>query len=587
MKTPGLVRFSDFELDVDRYQLRRAGEEVRLEHKPMELLIILATRGGELVPRAEIVRALWGANSFRDTENGLNTVVRKIRIALNDDPVNPQYVKTVKGKGYRLDGIEAPSPAESQPGPTPAVRVIVLPFANMTGDAAQDSFCDALAAETSATLGALKPGRLMVIARTTAARYRRTEKSIAEIARELAVDYVLEGSLTQEGQRFRILAQLIRCADQVQVWSHAYEPMSRSVLDIQKEIGAALVAEVAPTLTEQQQTMLARRLPIDPAAHDAYLRGRYFWYRRVHFDAGFSAHHAISGEDFFRSRVYFESAVELDPTYALGYVGLSNFHGSTAVHGLYPPEQGWPLARVAAERALELDPGLPEAHHAMAAVHYFYDWDWRKAEAEFLEALRLNPSYPEARRLYARVLLAIGREPEGHAQLKRAEQIDPLAFKGSRAFGLVMAGRHDEVMKEYFSGERSERSPLIYQLLATAFEIKGLFKEAVEATTEALASCGAHARAQAIRTQWESGGHDAVLRWLLDDLLVRHRSGYISPLLLAEIYARLARPPEMFHWLEAALAERSSRVCELRNNPWFQRYLSAGQFRSVVKRAGF
>ncbi|CAE6722920.1 winged helix-turn-helix domain-containing tetratricopeptide repeat protein [Paraburkholderia domus] len=587
MKTPGLVKFSDFELDVDRYQLRRAGREVRLEHKPMELLILLAERGGELVARAEIVRALWGANSFRDTENGLNTVVRKIRIALDEDPANPQYVKTVKGKGYRLDGIVAPPAAESQSGPTTAVRVIVLPFANMTGDPAQDSFCDALAAETSATLGALRPGQFMVIARTTAARYRRTEKSIAEIARELGVDYVLEGSLTQEGERFRILAQLIRCADQVQVWGHAHEPMSRGALDIQKEIGAALVAEVAPTLTEQQQMMLARRLPVEPAAHDAYLRGRYFWYRRVHFDAAFAAHHAIGGEDFFRSRAYFESAVELDPTYALGYVGLSNFHGSTVVHGLYPPEQGWPLARVAAERALELDPGLPEAHHAMAAVHYFYDWDWRKAEAEFLEALRLNPSYPEARRLYARLLLAVGREPEGHAQMKRAELIDPLAFKGSRAFGLVLSGRHDEVMKEYFSGERSERSPLIYQLLATAFEIKGRFKEAVEATTEALVSCGGHTRAQAIRAQWESGGHDAVLRWLLEDLLVRHRMGYTSPLLLAEIYARLARPSEMFHWLEAALADRSSRLCELRSNPWFQRYLSAGQFRNVIKRAGF
>jgi len=572
MRTHGLIRFADFELDIERYELRRAGQEIRLERLPMELLILLASRNGELVPRAEIIRSLWGGNTFRDTENGINTAVRKIRIALHDDPVNPRYVKTVKGKGYRLDGIDV-QPAVDEPEPhAPAVRVIVLPFANMTGDVSQDDFCEALAAETSATLGTLRPERLMVIARTTAARYRRTEKSIIEIARELAVDYVLEGSLTREGHRVRILAQLIRCADQVQIWGRAHEPVSRGALDIQKEVGAAHAADVTPTLTVHQRTMLARRLPVEPAAHDAYLRGRYYWYRRVHFDACFSAHHGLSGEDFFRSRNYFESAVERDPTYALGYAGLSNFHGSTAVHGFYPPEQGWPLARATAERALELDPELPEAHHAMGAVHYFYDWDWRRAEAEFLCALRLNPSYPEAHRLYARLLMSVGREAEGHALMKRAEKIDPLAFQGSRAFGLILAGAHEAVVKEYFAPEKGERSPLIYQILAMAFELKGLFKESIDATTEALACCNEHARAEAIRAQWEAGGYDGVLHWLLEDLLARYRSGYVSPLLLAEIYARLVRP---------------SRLCELRSNPWFQRYASMGQFRSLEKRIGY
>jgi TolB-like protein len=588
MKTHALISFADFELDIERYELRRAGgEEIRLERLPMELLILLAGRRGELVPRAEIIRTLWGGNTFRDTENGINTAVRKIRIALGDDPVQPRYLKTVKGKGYRLDGTERPLAPEEPASHAPPVRVIVLPFANMTGDPAQDSFCEALAAETSATLGTLRPERLMVIARTTAARYRQTDKTIVEIARELSVDYVLEGSLTQEGQRLRILAQLIRCADQVQIWSRAHEPVSRGALDIQKEVGAALAADVTPTLTAQQQSTLARRLPVEPAAHDAYLRGRFYWYRRVHFDPCFSAHHALSGEDFFRSRNYFESALERDPTYALGHVGLSNFHGSTVVHGFYRPEQGWPVARAAAEHALALDPELPEAHQALGAVHYFYDWDWRKAEAEFLWALRLNPSYPEARRLYARLLMSVGRDAEGPAQMLRAEKIDPAAFLGSRAFGLILAGSHEEVVREYFTGEKSGRSPLIYQVLATAFEVKGLFRESVDAMVEALSACDQHARAAAISSQWEAGGYDAVLHWLLEDLLARHRQGYTSPLLLAEMYARLAKPEEMFYWLDAALAERSSRLCELRTNLWFQRYRSTGQFRSIEKRIGY
>jgi TolB-like protein len=587
MTTRGLIRFADFELDIERYELRRGGEEIRLERLPMELLILLAGRGGELIARAEIIRALWGGNTFRDTENGINTAVRKIRIALGDDPIHPRYVKTVKGKGYRLDGAEPPAAAEAPVNHAPAVRVIVLPFANMTGDPTQDSFCEALAAETSATLGTLRPERLMVIARTTAARYRQTSKTISEIARELGVDYVLEGSLTRDAERIRILAQLIRCADQTQIWSRAHEPQARGALDIQQEVGAALAADVTPTLTAQQQTTLARRLPVEPAAHDAYLRGRYYWYRRVHFDPAFSAHHGLSGEDFFRSRNYFDSAVELDPTYALGHVGLSNFHGSTVVHGFYPPEQGWPVARAAAEHALALDPELPEAHQALGAVHYFYDWDWRRAETEFLWALRLNPSYPEARRLYARLLMSVGRDAEGHAQMARAEKIDPAAFQGSRAFGLILAGSHEEVVREYFAGEKRERSPLIYQVLATAFEVKGLFKESVEATVEALSASNQHARAETIRAQWQDGGYSAVLHWLREDLLARHRQGYTSPLLLAEIYARLGNAEEMFRWLEAALAERASRLCELRTNWWFQRYRSTGQFRSIEKHIGY
>ena len=222
------------------------------------------------------------------------------------------------------------------------------------------------------------------------------------------------------------------------------------------------------------------------------------------------------------------------------------------VHGFYSPEQGWPVARAAAEHALALDPELPEAHQALGAVHYFYDWDWRKAEAEFLWALRLNPSYPEARRLYARLLMSVGRDAEGHAQMLRAEKIDPAAFLGSRAFGLILAGRHEEVVREYFTGEKSGRSPLIYQVLATAFEVTSLFRESVDAMVEALSACDQHARAAEINLQWEAGGYDAVLHWLLEDLLARQRQGYTSPLLLAEMYARLAKPEEMFYWLDAA-----------------------------------
>ena len=586
MNTHEAIRIGNIELDVERYELRRAGQRIRLERLPMELLIFMVSRGGELVTRADIVRVLWSGSAFRDTDNSINTAIRKIRIALGENPDDPKYLLTIKGKGYRLDGVRT-SPAQPLAAALAAVRVLVLPFENKSGDATQDSLCDALADETSANIGMLHPEQIYVIARTTAASYRGSNKSIAQMAHELTVDHVLEGSLTREGGRVRILAQLIRGTDQAQVWSRAYEPAAHGALDIQKEVGAALAGDVSPTLAEQQQHMLSRRSPVDPAAHDAYLRGRYYWTRRVHFHSGFAAHHALSGEDFTRALGYFESAIERDPTYALGYVGLSNIYGSTVTHGLFAPSQGYPKARETALRALELDPDLPEAHQALAGVHYFYDWDWRRAEAEFLEALRLNPDHAETSRLYARLLLVLGREAEGRAQFERAERFDPLGFEGSRVFGLVQSGRYEEVIREFLADGHGNRSSLIYQVLSIAFEAQGAYKEAVEATIDALTRCNDFARAEMIRTMWEAGGYDAVLQWYLQDLLARRQKGYTSPMLFAEIYARLGKQDEMFHWLDVALAERSSRLCELRTNAWFDRYRSTGRFRNVEKRIGY
>ena len=189
-------------------------------------------------------------------------------------------------------------------------------------------------------------------------------------------------------------------------------------------------------------------------------------------------------------------------------------------------------------------------------------------------------------RLYARLLLVLGRDAEGRAQFERAERADPMGCEGSRAFGLAQAGRYDEVIEECLSACRGSRSPLIYQLLAIAFEVRGEYDKAVEATVDALTHCNEFARAEAIRALWNSGGYHRVLEWYLQDLQVRNAKRYTSPFLFAELYARLARPEEMFHWLEVALAERSPRLCELRTNAWFCRYRSLGRFRSIEKRIG-
>lgn len=585
MTTHSIFRIADIELDVERYELRRGGVQIPLERQPMELLIMMALRHQQLVTRAEVARSLWGGSAFRETDNGINTAIRKIRVALGESPDQPDYLVTVKGKGYRLN--IAPSAGEDVASlPGDALRMLVLPFSNHTTEPANDPFCEALADEISAALGALDPAHVLVIARTTAAQYRTITHGIADIGRHLSLDYILEGSLAIDGARMRILTQLVRCVDQVQIWRAAFEPVAQGHFDICREMRDTLVKDVMSALTMPGRHPLSRRSPVNPAAHDDWLRGRFYWTRRVHFDAGFAAHHGLSDEDFVRARAYFESAVECDPTYALGYVGLSNVFGSSAAHGFYPPDDGYPRAREAALHALQLDASLPEAHQALAGVHYFYDWDGRRAEAEFLEALRFNPSHAETSRLYARLLLVQGRDAEGRAQFERAERADPVGFEGSRVFGLVQSGQYDEAIAEYSLHDRRAHSPLVHQLVATAFEIRGLYEDAVEATVEALFCTNAFARAEKIREAWDAGGYREVLQWYLRDLTARASERYISPFLFAELYARLAQPEPMFRWLEASLAERSPRMCELRTNPWFRRFRSMGRFRSVEKRIG-
>jgi DNA-binding winged helix-turn-helix (wHTH) protein/Tfp pilus assembly protein PilF len=585
MNTHSIFRIADVELDVERYELRRGGVQIPLERQPMELLIMMALRHEQLVTRADIARSLWGGSAFRETDNGINTAIRKIRVALGESPEQPEYLVTVKGKGYRLN-VTPPDGEEVASLPGDALRMLVLPFSNHTTNRAFDPFCDALADEISAAIGAMNPAHVLVIARTTAAQYRTITHGIADIGRHLSLDYILEGSVAIDGTQMRILTQLVRCVDQVQVWSAAYEPASQGHFDICRELRTAFATDVMSAVAASGLHPLNRRSPINPAAHDDWLRGRFYWTRRVHFDAGFAAHHGLSDEDFVRALAYFESAVERDPTYALGYVGLSNVFGSTAAHGFYAPKDGYPRAREAALHALQLDANLPEAHQALAGVHYFYDWDWRRAEAEFLEALRINPSHAETSRLYARLLLVQGRDAEGRAQFERAERADPIGFEGSRVFGLVQSGQYDEAIAEYCLHEGRAHSPLVHQLVATAFEIRGLYEEAVEATVEALFCSNAFGRAEKIREAWDAGGYRDVLQWYLRDLTARAAEGYISPFLFAELYARLAQPEPMFRWLEASLVERSPRMCELKTNPWFRRFRSMGRFRSVEKRIG-
>ncbi len=503
-----LLKFENIELDLSSYQLRRNGTVIKLERIPMELLILLAGRNGQLVSREEIIEKLWGKDVFVDSEHGVNTAIRKIRNALQDDPENPRFIETVIGKGYRFVAPlatppeERDSPATSAdyrshlnrfvllgacllaalsvgayvgvryfwPGraaPSGRTMLAVLPFENLTGDPQQDYFSDGLTEEMITQLGRLDPRQLGVIARTSAMSYKHSSKAVDQIGRELGVNYILEGSARREAGRVRITAQLIQVRDQSHVWAAEYDREMQSVLQLQSEVADAIGNEVRLKLAPAQRVHLANPQAVNPEAYEAYLKGRYFIEKWTE-------------EGTRVGREYFEQAIQKDPNYALAYAGLADSY----VWGRagFPPEEALRRARAAATKALQLDSTLGEPHAALAQIKFVNDWDWAGAEAEFKRAIELNPNDTNALHMYSHYLLSMGHIQESFDVSKRALEHDPVSptMQLHLGFHYLTAKQYDLAIPQYLKVLQADPSlPDAHNQLAVAYRQKGLLDQSV------------------------------------------------------------------------------------------------------------
>jgi TolB-like protein/DNA-binding winged helix-turn-helix (wHTH) protein/Flp pilus assembly protein TadD len=461
-----------FRLDRDGYQLLDGNSPVRLEKQPMELLILLAERSGQLVTREEIAAALWKEGVFVDTDRNINSIVRKLRKALRDDPDHPHFLETVVGKGYRLIG-----PLEVMPGRTrsaaagtsqlpPATHAIgwkvasallvltgatvlgwiitrryersqaeqapirslaVLPLANVSGDASQEYFADGMTQELTAELAQLPDMR--VISHTSVLHYKGSRKTVPEIANELHVDALIEGSVIRTGDRVRVTAQLIRAPADRSIWANTYERDLGDVLKLQRNIADDIAEQVKIKLTSSNQPLGSR--PVNPRAHDDVLRGLF------NFDK--------NTEESLKDAIQdFQAAIALDPNYAAAYAGLADAYVELGV--LYwPPPQAMPQAKAAAIKALELDPGLSAAHESLGSVHYFYDWDWAAAEREAKKAIELNPNNAYARDLLGAYYATVGRCDDSWIELQRARDLSPRSAEilGDTVMWVFMCRNYD------------------------------------------------------------------------------------------------------------------------------------------------
>jgi TolB-like protein/Flp pilus assembly protein TadD len=593
------LRFGDFELDVAGYELRGSGRPIRLERQPMDLLIVLVERRGQLVSREDIVDRLWGKDVFVDVDTGVHTAVRKIRRALRDSSEEPVFIETVSGKGYRFiapvevvapapRGVQAepPSGGDSVDGaphsgrnaPPGRVNIAVLPFENLSADPDRAYLADGLTEEIIAWLGQIDPDRLGVVSRTSATLARREARSLREIGRELGVDYLLESSIRAESSRVRITAKLIRARDQIQVWSQLYNRELTSMLGLQQELGAAIAEQIRFRLSPERFQALARREPRVAAAYDEYLRGLTFANQRTPATTEKAIEH-------------YEHATMLDPEYALAWSALAFAHSASPINSDVAPLEVRSRVRDAVQRAVRANPDLAEAQYARGYLNWILEWDWPAAETAFRRAIDLDPRYAWAHTSLSHLLSQSGRHSEALAAIRRARELDPqnamtYALSSQMAFqardyqaALDHASQAIALDPEFWIG---------YAVRGQAYEQSGQPELALDALTVAVRFSGANSKAVALSGYiLARAGRRDEARDVLTTLDLLSRRRYVPPYALALVHAGLGEHDAVFEWLDRAFDVRDVHLIYLPVDPKWDPYRSDPRFEALLARCGF
>jgi TolB-like protein/Flp pilus assembly protein TadD len=464
--------------------------------------------------------------------------------------------------------------------PAGKIMFAVLPFENLSGDSEQEYFSDGLTEEMISRLGQMEPQRLGVIARTSAIQYKGTKKRIDQIGKELGVDYVLEGTVRHAGDRVRVSAQLIQVKDQTHLWAKNYERNLRDILSLQDEVAQAIANEVMIKLTPQEQARLTSARPLNPEAHELYLKGRYYWNKRT-------------AEALTKSFEYFQRTIEKDPSYGLAYAGLADAYLMLGAgeYAVLRPKEAFPKAEAAARRALELDSTLAEPHATLAYAKDVFHWDGQGAEREYKQAIELNPSYAEGHHWYCSYLAATGRYTEAIAEARKAESLDPLSLVISADVGmeaLAPAGRYDEAMQQCRKTlELDPRFAIAHACLARAYEYKTMYKEAIAEIQEAINLSGGSVIWEATlgHLYARAGRRDDAIK-ILNELKSRSKREFVPSQAFIWIYAALGDKDQAFAWLEKAYEERSDVMTVLEEERAFDPLRSDPRFQDLLRRIG-
>lgn len=621
-----VIHFGAFEVDLRAGELRKQGTKIKLQEQPFQVLRVLLEQAGQVVTREELQQKIWPADTFVDFDHGLNNAIRRLREALCDSAENPRFIETLSRRGYRFitpvnrnEAVAARVAQEApltpnvatKPGPwhqrkalkllaafvvvalllgvalvanpgrigkwfsresgSPNVRSLaVLPLQNLSNDPAQEYFSDGMTDALITDLAQI--GSVKVISRTSSMQYKQTKKTLPEIAHELNVDSIVEGTVQRSGDRVRITAQLIQVSTDNHLWANSYEGDMGDLFALERQVTQDVARQIETRVAKENRPLSPQPSPLNSKALEAYLQGNYYLNR---FGKG------AGDEEKRKAAEYFQQAIDADPNFAPAYNGLANTH----LVLLWPSNKDANIATKAAERAVELDPNLSDAHKTLGDIK-FSAWEWSASEQEYRKAIALNP-YNAAAHVWLGVLLdATGRLDEGLKEQQIAQELDPGSDQLSDA--LMLRGHYDQAIAMIqVMLKRNPDDGFLHWTLFKDYVQKGLYEESIPHLEQMWNLYGyPKVAAEAHRAYAASGYRGAVQESVkaMEHLTATNQA--FLPGNIAEFYATLGDKDRAFYWLEQAYAQhdlemastdaslehlnREFRLDSLRSDPRFK-----------------
>ena len=620
------MRFGVYDVSLRSGELRKAGKLIRVQQQPLKLLRILLEHPGQVVTREELRNQLWPGESFGDFDQAVNAAIAKLRSALGDSADNPRFIETIPKLGYRFiaevvveyaeiaaDTTPPATPELPKTIPTPANRsnrlgiwialaaivlvsiaglalwkflsksapaskirsLAVLPLENLSGDATQDYFADGMTDELITDLAQIRA--LRVISRTSVMTYKGAHNSLPQIARDLNVDAIVEGSVVRSGDQVRITAQLIRASADEHLWAESYVGDMRDSLALQNKVARAIAEQIRIELTPQEEGELENARTVDPQAFEDYLRGRFFWNKRT-------------ADGLERAVEYFNQAIARDPNFARAYSGLADTYALLGdwQYASMTTKDALPKAKAAATKALQLDNTLSEAHTSLAFTLDGFDWNLKAAGQEFKRAIDLNPGYATSHHWYAWHLALFARYDEAIAEMRKAQNLDPLSLiiNADLAELLVIAHQNDEAIQQ--SQRTIEMDPdfaMAHNQLAQAYLAGHMPEKAIPELKKAVELSGGSpsCTANLARAYVATGDRNKAIK-LIHQLQERSRPGFSHAAEIAAIYTALGQKDQALDWLEKGAAEKFNPGVLIR--PSFDPLRSDPRFQNLLRRIG-
>lgn len=628
--------FGRFVLDPGEKTLLAEGSPIHLALKEIETLLFLVENNDHVLTKDEMISAIW-PDSFVE-EGNLAKQISRLRKVLNQN--GDQYIVTLPKRGYRFSagdlrriaktvdqpamiekrtirriGIEVDQPIEngerllaatgppsrrtaiiagvlliltlsvaaiywlisnrSQPSAnaSTARSIAILPFKAVTAEGEDEYLRLGLTDAVVTKLSNLK--QLVVRPTNSVRRYDRVHDPL-EAGRDLGVDVVLDGNVQRIDQQIRVTVQLINVSDGRSLWGGKFDEKFTDIFSVQDAISAQVALALAPGLTGEEKSLLAKRYTTNPDAHQAYVRGRLLWNRRT-------------ANDLKAAINSFNDAIAKDPNYALAYAGLADAYSLLSDYAGAAPDEAYPKAKESALKALELDDQLAEAHTALAYVNMYYYWDWQGAENEYRRAVTINPNYASAHQWYAEYLTAMGRFDEALAQTRRAKEIDPLSpiINAGEVWTLYFARRYDEAIERGKAiAELNPQFAEIHEYLKRCYDQKEMYAEAIAARQMRRKLVGVESTETETLKQAAEGGKKDYWKKRLEQELLESRNEPPAVFNMAEIYAQLGEKDLAFEWLEKVVAKRHYEVMYLRVAPNLDPIRSDARFEQLLERIG-